>query len=196
MKASLTGLSRMVLALLATAGLLLAEEKNGVQLTVVKKTLDRNDVRGSYYYTDRIDRTQGLKVTIKNVSFKPMPEGEVEWTIVVRKYYSSVVEGFTGVEKLKALRPADTEQMVMGAAQITGWAGYYDAAKDKIEYQVIVKQGGAETIRTQSSASFDALAKRARIKKVAAANPEEAGAGAPAGAAPATRKAATPVPAR
>jgi hypothetical protein len=141
-----------------------AEEKNGVLLSVQKKTLDRNDTRGGYYYADRIDRTQGLQVKVRNTSFKPQPEGEVEWTIIVRRagYTTGGIEGFTGVEKLKGLAASETVEMVMGAAQITGW-NYYDSAKDKMEYQVIVKQDGAEKVRFQTTQGFDA--KRARITK-------------------------------
>ena len=152
-----------------------AEEKNGVMLTVQKKTLDRNDTRSGYYSYDRIDRTQGLKVTVRNTTFKPQAEGEVEWTIIVRRAgYSTSASGFSGVEKLKALRPSDTAEMVMGAAQITGWRDYYDAAKDKMEYQVIVKQGGVETVRAQTNPAFDALAKRSTITKTTPIEPDAA----------------------
>ena len=188
-----------------------AQEKNGVRLMVTKKTLDRNDVRSGYYYSDRIDRTQGLKVTVQNTSFKPQPEGEVVWTILVRKYgyVSGGLEAFTGTEPLKALRPADREEMVMGAAQITGWRDFYDNAKDKMDYQVIVKQGGVEAVRMQTTQGFDAIVKRATMHKAKPASEaaaEEAAAEKPAGVAqvprttpapratPASR--ATPVPAR
>ena len=117
MNVSPVGFSLLAASLLLTIQPLRAEEKNGVMLTVQKKTLDRNDARGGYYSYDRIDRTQGLKVTVRNTTIKPQPEGEVEWTIIVRRagYSSGSLEGFSGVEKLKALRPSDTADMVMGA---------------------------------------------------------------------------------
>src|SRR4028118_331773 len=121
-------MNRRTLIPAALLGLLLmfaaaawAEEKNGVQLTVSRKTLDRNDTRSTFYYYDRIDRTQGLKITVKNVSFKPMPEGEVEWTLLVRKYASTTVEKYSGTEKLEALKPANSADLALGAAQISGW---------------------------------------------------------------------------
>ena len=161
-------MNRRTLIPAALLGLLLmfaaaawAEEKNGVQLTVSRKTLDRNDTRSTFYYYDRIDRTQGLKITVKNVSFKPMPEGEVEWTLLVRKYASTTVEKYSGTEKLEALKPANSADLVLGAAQISGWRDVSERYKDKLEYQVIVKHGGAETVRTESTPSFDALKKRA-----------------------------------
>jgi hypothetical protein len=137
-----------------------AEERNGLSVNVVKKTLDRADRSASYYY-DRIDRTQGLKVTIKNTTFKPMPEGEIDWTILVRQYASTAIEKHSGKEKLKALKPAEAAELVIGAAQITGWRDWGNQWKDKIEYQVIITQGGKETFRTASTNSFDILAKRA-----------------------------------
>ncbi len=147
----------LLMGMLASAP---AEEMNGLSVTVSKKTLERADDRRGYYY-DRIDRTQALKATVKNVSFKEMPEGEVEWTILVRKYLSSTIEKYEGKEKLKALKPAEAVEMTIGAAQIHGWRGYYEQHKDKFEYQLVVKQGGKETMRTASDKAFDALAKRA-----------------------------------
>ncbi len=142
------------------------EEKNGVSLTVSKKTLDRNDTRAPYYYSgDRIDRTQGLKATIRNTSSKAQPEGEVKWTIIVRGYSSpDTIQGNTGTEPIKALKASETVEMVLGAAQITGYKGY-DMAKDKMEYQIIVSQDGVEKVRFQSTSGFDALAKRARLSR-------------------------------
>ena len=145
------------------------EEKNGLQVSVTKKTLDRADTRANYYYYDRIDRTQGLKVTIKNTTFRPMPEGEIDWTIIVRRYLSGTPEGFTGTEKLKALKPAESVDMVIGSAQITGWRDWYDQAKDKMEHQVVVRHGDKEMIRLSSTSGFDALAKRANLRKASSA---------------------------
>lgn len=137
-----------------------AEEKNGLSVTVAKKTLDRADRTNGYYY-DRIDRTQGLRVTVKNTTFKEMPEGEVEWTILVRQYSSTSIEKYSGKEKLKMLKPAEAADLVIGSAQITGWRDWNAQSKDKIEYQVVITQGGKETYRTASTGSFDMLAKRA-----------------------------------
>ena len=150
-------------AVLFAGGLVLSargEEKKGLMVTVAKKTLDRAD-RSSGYYYDRIDRTQGLRVLVKNNTFKEMPEGEVEWTILVRQYSSSSIQKYTGKEKLKGLKPAETADLLIGAAQITGWREWGTQWKDKIEYQVVITQGGKETFRTASTGSFDILAKRA-----------------------------------
>ncbi len=138
-----------------------AEEKNGLMVTVTKKTLDRADSRAGYYTSQRIDRTQGLKVTIKNASFKEMPAGEVEWTLLVRRHdYSGPPTRSTGKEPLKALKVGETVEMVIGGAQITGWRDWFDQAKDKLEHQVIVRHGGAELLRISSTPAFDVLNKQ------------------------------------
>lgn len=149
----------------------LAEEKNGLSVTVAKTTLGRNDMRGGYYY-DRIDRTQGLKATIKNTSFKPMPEGEIKWQILVRKYLTNVVDSYTGTEKLKALKTGESQEMVFGSAEITGWKDGVVMEKDKTEWQIVVTQGGVEMIKAQSTSSFDALAKRAVAVRTPAQPPK------------------------
>jgi len=162
----------LFLALVFTlaAGTGRAEEKNGLSVMVNKTTLEKNDIRGgAYSYYDRIDRKQGLKAAIKNNTFKEMPEGELIWTILVRKYYSTSVESYTGTEKLKALKPAQGVDMVFGNAEITGYSYTGSSAdKDKIEWQIVIKHDGKEMIKAQSTSTFDALAKRA-IKAVPAA---------------------------
>lgn len=136
-----------------------AEEKNGISINVSKTTIEKNDSRASGYSSGRINRTQGLKASIKNVSFKEMPEGEVTWTILVRKYYSTTIESYTGTEKLKSLKPAEIVEMTIGSAEISGYSDSGTQEKDKIEWQVVVKQGGNELIKSQSTSVFDNFAK-------------------------------------
>ena len=138
-----------------------AEEKNGVSVMVSKTVLEKNDTRGTGYYSDRIARTQGLKAVIKNTSMKEKPEGEVVWTILVKKYYSTTIESYSGTEKLKALKPFEGSEMVIGNAEIGGYNYSGTQEKDKTEWQVIVKHDGKETIKVQSTSSFDGMAKRA-----------------------------------
>ena len=146
-----------VFSLLLAAVTARAEEKNGLNVTVVKTTLEKKDTRGSYY--ESINRTQALKVTLKNTSFKPMPEGELEWKIVVVGAYSSQLH--TGSEKVKALKPANVQELLIGSAQVSGWRSGTSKREDKVEWQITVKQRETEIIKTQSSPDFDALAKHA-----------------------------------
>lgn len=143
-----------------------AEEKNGVGVTVSKTTIDNNDHQGSY--SKSINRTQGLKAVIKNVGFKPLAESELTWTILIKRYYSSYYSSssssygnrLTGKEKIKALKPAETAEFILGSAQISGYQGSSWAEKDKIEWQIVITQGATELIKTQSTPSFDALNKQ------------------------------------
>jgi hypothetical protein len=160
MRSSLRWFS-LVVCLVALGSVARGDEKNGVQFNVSKTTLDRSDQRAGYYYSTRIDRTEALKVSVKNGSFKPMAEGEVRWEILVRKYASSVVESMSGVEKLKPLRPAEGVDIVIGGAQVQGWRDGSYQAKDKIEWQVVLFVDGKEFMKSNSTAAFDALAKRA-----------------------------------
>lgn len=144
-----------------------AEEKNGVGVTVSKTTIDNNDRQGSY--SKSINRTQALKAVVKNVGFKPLAESELTWTILIKRYYSSYYSSsssygnrLTGKEKIKALKPAETAEFILGSAQISGYQGSSWAEKDKIEWQIVVTQGATELIKTQSTQNFDALNKQAR----------------------------------
>lgn len=144
-----------------------AEEKNGVGVTVSKTTIENNDRQGSY--SKSINRTQALKAVIKNVGFKPMAESELTWTILIKRYYSSSYSSYSygpsrmsGKEKVKALKPAESVEFILGSAQISGYQGSSWAEKDKIEWQIVVTQGATELIKTQSTQNFDALNKQAR----------------------------------
>jgi len=159
---------RFPLCLIAAATLIAGpfgyaqQPQNGLMVTVGKTTLDRNDQRRGGFYSDRIDRVQGLKVVIKNTTFKPMPEGELRWQMLIRKYYGGTVESTSGTEKIKALRAAEAADLVVGAASVQGYKDTSEERKDTIEWQIIVRQGDKEIYKASSTPAFDALAKRAR----------------------------------
>ena len=155
-----TYLRLLLAAVFAFATTAYAEEKNGLSLTVSKTVIEKNDARSGAYY-DRINRTQGLKASIKNLSFKEMPEGEVTWAVLLKRYSYTDTLIFTGTEKLKALKPAEITEMIFGNTQITGYSGYSETYKDKTEWQITVKQDGKEIIKSQSTSAFDSLAKHA-----------------------------------
>src|SRR5215203_2480449 len=141
-----------------------AEEKNGLSVTVSKRTLDRSDKVSSAYYT-RYDRTQGYKVIVKNTSLKPMPEGELNWTILVIKALSSGTDKYVGTEKVPALRSSENTELLVGAVPIGGYR-YERDYKDQMEYEIVVTHAGKETLRTTSKPAFTAMAKRAYLVKI------------------------------
>lgn len=164
-----------ILPLLLPSGPARAEEKNGLSVMVAKVTVEKKDAKAGYSdgkgYYESTNRTQALKVTIKNTSFKPMPEGELEWKILVVGAWASHLQ--TGSEKVKALKPANIQELVIGNAEVSGLRKGTSKREDKVEWQITVKQGETEIIKTQSCPDFDALAKGATK-----AHDKDAGAGA------------------
>ncbi len=138
-----------------------AEERNGLLVNVSKRTLNRADRRDTVYYT-QYDRTQGYKVTIKNTSLKALPEGEVNWTILVLKPVSGTTEKYVGTEKLKPLRSSESVELMIGAVPIGGYR-YERDYKDEMEHEIVISHAGKETLRSSSKPSFAALAKRATL---------------------------------
>jgi hypothetical protein len=138
------------------------DKKNGLQVAVTKSTLSRDDQRSAFLNNvDHLDRTQGLKVTITNASFDPMPEGEVEWEILVHKYESARIMSYHGTEALKALGKAQSVDMTIGAVPIEGYHYGTATTMDKLDWQIVVKRGGVEVFRSASTPNFAALEKRA-----------------------------------
>src|SRR6186713_1467984 len=106
-----------------------AAEKNGLIVNLGKKTIDR-DSTSSYYV--KTDKTQGLALDVKNNSIKEFPEGEVTWTIVVRRSYEERLEKMSGKDKLKGLKPSQQAQILIGAAQVSDYKTGYSNYKDKM----------------------------------------------------------------
>lgn len=161
MKNLLTAATALVLTATAVP-MASAEEKNGLMVNVTKRTLSRSDRRESASYT-LYNRTQGYKMSVKNTSLKAMPEAEVTWTILVRKAeYSDRTEKYTGTEKVKALRPAETMEVMFGAVPISGYR-YERDYKDEMDYEVSIVHAGKETIRMTTMPNFAAVARRATL---------------------------------
>jgi hypothetical protein len=150
-----------ILPLLVLAFCGFSEEKNGLWVTVAKATTARADERGALVNTDIIDRTKGLKVTVTNTSLKPMPAGDVEWQILVRKYDSASILSYEGTEKLKALGKGEAVELAVGSVPILGMHDGAAMAMDKIEWRLVIKREGVEVFSAVSSSRFNALVKRA-----------------------------------
>lgn len=169
-----------------------AEEKNGLQVTVQKVTLDRADFRGGDVNIENLDRTMGLRVSLRNTTFKEIADGEVTWEIVKRKWDTSTLELTTGTEKLPRLRAGENVELTIGAARTSGVINGAVLRKDELDWQLTFKQGAREIARFSSKANFPTLLKRAALVPTPA-NPAAAAPAAP-GATPAA-PAATAAPA-
>lgn len=148
-----------------------AADLNGIQYDVQKTVLDKADTRGYSLNTTRLDRSTGLKVTLKNMTFKEMPAGEIKWEILNRKYYSTTIELTSGTEKLQAIRPSEKIELTLGSAIVEGYRDGGMRRVDELEWQLTIKREGKEAFRASSTKGFDLLAKRAVKVEVPKADP-------------------------
>jgi hypothetical protein len=136
------------------------QEQNGLQVEVSRKTMARNDVRTGYYDEQRINRTMALHVTVKNVSMKPFPAGEIDYSLLVLKvnYFPSHYLLYSGTEALHALQIGESADVVIGAAEVNGFRDIGTQRKDKMDYKVVIKHGNTQTAQLASNEGFDAIA--------------------------------------
>jgi hypothetical protein len=184
-------LSLCALGFAGVAGLK-AEEKNGIQCSVQKVTLDRADTRADINAAN-LDRIMGLRVSLRNGGFKPVPEGQIVWEILKRHYDSTAIDLTTGTENFAGLKPGEDAELTMGAARIAGIRNGALLRQDELEWQITIMHGAQEIARFSSKSSFPMLLKRA-VKVDVPGTP--APAPAPAAPAPAAAAAATPAPAK
>ncbi len=158
-------------ALLIVVGLLMnpgfAEEANGLRLTVQKTLLDKANNRDAFYAWDKVDKALGLKVAAKNISFKDLPEGTLEYVVIVKRWghRPELFESYSGSEKLPALAKSGEVNLVIGKVPLGGWETSSNRKEfaDTIEgWQVIAKHGGKETIKIVSTAAFEKLLPKAK----------------------------------
>ena len=149
-----------------------AADKNGFQYDVQKTVLDKADTRGSDVNISNLDRMMGLKVSLKNTTFKEMAPGEITWEILNRKYLTSTIEHSTGTEKLQTLKPSEKIDLTLGEANVRGYRDGAVKHVDELEWQITIKRDGKELLKVSSTKSFEMLAKRAT--KIEAPPPAEA----------------------
>lgn len=184
----LLGISMLMLPLVASA-----EEKNGIQVSVQKVTLDRADMRGVDVNMENLDRLMGLRIAFRNVGFKPLPETEVTWEILRRHFDTAALELTTGVEKLQRLRAGETVEVTMGIAKVAGFRNGAVLRKDDLEWELTITQEGKEVAKFASKPNFAMLLKRSvRVETPAAPGAPAAPAATPAP--PAGAPGATPPP--
>lgn len=154
----------LLLALLPVASL--AEEANGLRVTVQKTLLEKEKNRDQFYTWDKVAKALGLKVNARNISFKDMPEGVLEFNVIVKRWGRSteVFESYTGTEKLPLLLKGAEANLVVGKVPIGGWesSGNRKEFQDSIEgWQVKITHDGKETIKITSNQDFEKVAKKA-----------------------------------
>lgn len=135
-----------------------AVEANGLLVSVYKRTTGKKDVKTENY--SGTDKSITLAVTVKNISLRKMPEGELRWKIMVKKGYGYITEKLTGVELIKPLHPSETVEILVGPAKVgeyhSGRASDYSIKeyKDKLDYEITIAQDEQELLRVGSDPDF------------------------------------------
>lgn len=156
-----------LLALAATALCSIAEEANGLRLNVQKTTLERDRDNDAFGAWDQVEKSLGLRVAGKNVSFKDKPEGTIEFAVVVKRWgqQTETLEKYAGSEKFPALKPGEETKLTLAKIPLSGYETINNRKQfvDSIEgWRVVVMHEGKATITLRSSSSFDKVLERAK----------------------------------
>jgi hypothetical protein len=141
-----------------------AKEENGMRIEVQKTTISRDDER-SRDYSDRIDRTLGLKIFAKNTSMKDLGPGKVDWIMIVDRwgYNPRKLERFKGSDALAALRIGEEVSFTAGQSQLGGYKHYSGQYQDKIEgWSVTITIDNKPIMTLTSGSSFEKLNAKAK----------------------------------
>jgi len=149
---------------LATLDFLRAAEAGGMIVEVQKSALS------SQYGSDprwrEVNRTMTLKISVKNNTMKPMEEGKLQYTIIIKRRWTSELgdlERKTGSMKLEALPP--NRSVVLEAGNIN-LSGYYQGTSnqyvDKIVAWKVTITRGDKNWDFLSSTNFDSYNARVR----------------------------------
>lgn len=146
-----------------------AIEKDGIQLTVQKTTLDRSRDPDQFYEWDKVSKALALKVSVSNNSIKDLEPATVEYVVIVQRwgYSPRKYKCITGKEALSALSRGKTQELTVGRIQLDGWESSSNRKDfvDRIDaWQVRVVRDGKELIALKSSTSFDRLYSKAAGK--------------------------------
>ncbi|MDR3405729.1 MAG: hypothetical protein P4L99_24810 [Chthoniobacter sp.] len=154
------------LVLLLTVTSLQATEKGGLMIEIGKKVMNRNDkVTVNGVGNMSIDHDVTMKIDVKNVSNKELPETPVESIVLIQRWGSSETakyERYTGTAKIEALHPAQTTSVDVGQFHIGGHMhGSSDMHVDKVVGWKVSLTRDGQKLEFTSSATFDSLDKRA-----------------------------------
>ncbi len=145
----------------------LAEEANGLRVSAQKTVLERGKDREAFTYWDKVDKALGLKVYGRNISLKDLPEGTLDYIVIVRRwgYSPARYDSYRGSEKFPALIKGAETNLTVGQVPLGGYEGLSNRKQyqDSIEgWQIIVKHDGKETLKITSTAAFDKLLPKAK----------------------------------
>lgn len=144
-----------------------ADEANGLRVTAQKTVLENESSRQGSSPMQRVEKSLGLKVNGRNISLKDLPEGTLDYTIIVRRwgYSPDRYESYVGSEKFPALVKGAETNLTVGEVAVRGYdnLGARKQYQDSIEgWQILVKHEGKETIKLTSTAAFQKLLPKAK----------------------------------
>jgi|GEM_PF-2642508 len=148
----------LLAATLACAAPAFAQSQD-TELKVQRHTYDREEKPDRANNVNEV--TRGLSFTVKNTGRETAAEGEVEWAILVLQPAMAKNRLSSGKEPLPALEFGKSASFKVGSVPMQE-AG---ANRQDMEYQVVVRRGGVEVARVESTASFDELAASANVSK-------------------------------
>lgn len=123
----------------------------------------RADGRG--YFKD-VDRTLALKIKVKNVSFKPLPAGKLEWNVYVKRWGGfevEQIERLSGTLDLPELVVARELELSGGEFQIGGHLhGSSKIHLDEVEGWKVVLTHEGKVRSLVSSSAVPTLDKRSQ----------------------------------
>ena len=162
MRLSFISLSAVLLSLFCGQPELLAEDRDGLLFNVSKKTVSRNDTPGDF--TSGIDRDLVLKAVLKNTAMKDREAGEVEYSILIKRWggETGTLQRYAGKIPLEALKRGQEVEVNTGKFHIGGHLhGTSREHVDELQaWKFTVIIGGKKT-EFRSSSSFDTLDKKA-----------------------------------
>src|SRR4051812_8744329 len=133
MKAFVTG--ALIIGFVISVGF--GEEANGLRLTAQKTLLEKDKNRDAFNEWDKVDKALGIKVAARNISLKDMPEGTLDFIVIVKRWGRSpeVFESYSGTEKLPALLKGGEANLIVGKVPMSGYeiGGNRKQFQDSIE---------------------------------------------------------------
>jgi hypothetical protein len=154
-------------AFLSMAAIGIAEEANGLRLTAQKTLLEKTSDRDSDAYWEKVDKALGLKTMLQNVSLKAMPEGSMEYIVIVKRWghTPTLYEKYEGTEKVPALLAGGKAELTVAKVPIAGYeaGGNRKLYQDSVEaWQIKVSHEGKETVKLTSTSAFEKLLAKAK----------------------------------
>lgn len=136
-------------------------EEGGLAVEAKIKALDRNSIeqpKGG----DREWQVVAVRARFTNRGVKPLPAGEILWGILVAGPRGrQFIEWHQGRSELPELKAAESKELFLGQVHV---ADGPKGAPPQIEFQLVARHGGANTLRAESIAGFDVLAQTAHRK--------------------------------